>query len=233
MLLIHAAGRVHVSVHLPKIIEITVRDRLLCGQFAYLVQQHVQLKLIAQVGQAPVAERLHRTVGDHGHHCDDILNVLLDRREHVVELNIVVEILLTLVDVENAFDAFEAIVWRVRDERNVPWLRRSRYVLVVGVLCGGGERRTDGLSKTDLQTRASQRGNSKGHERVCSKLECHYIEQSSERATELAVGKALDIEPRRRAKRVVRAGGRLGVLVVSGESSTLNSIIFGTLLLSN
>ena len=104
MLLIHAARGVHVSVHFPEIVEVAVRDRLLGGQLSYLVQQHVQLKLIAQVGQTSVAKRLHRTVGDHGHHRDDILNVLLDRREHIVQFRIIVEVHLVLVDVENAFD---------------------------------------------------------------------------------------------------------------------------------
>ena len=140
MFLIHTARRVHVSVHFAKVVEIAVRDGLLCSQFAYFVQQHVQLKLIAQVGQAPIAERLHRTVRDHRHHRDDVLDVLIDRRKRVVELHAVVEIFLVFVDVEDALDAFHMIVRCVGDERNVPWLRRGRYVLVIRVLCGRREK---------------------------------------------------------------------------------------------
>lgn len=45
MLLIHAGRRVNVSVNFADVVEIAMRNRLLGGQLAELVQKNVQLEL--------------------------------------------------------------------------------------------------------------------------------------------------------------------------------------------
>jgi hypothetical protein len=44
--------------HLPNVVEVPVWNRLLGGQLSELVEQDVQLELVGQIGQPPVAEAL-------------------------------------------------------------------------------------------------------------------------------------------------------------------------------
>ena len=66
--LVHAGGGVDVSVHLPAVVEVPVRDGLLGGQLSQFIEQNVELELGLKVGETAVAETLERTVSYHGTH---------------------------------------------------------------------------------------------------------------------------------------------------------------------
>ena len=54
--LIHATCGMHVGVHFSNVIEVTMGNRFLCGEFTNFVEKHVQLKFVTQIRQTTVAE---------------------------------------------------------------------------------------------------------------------------------------------------------------------------------
>jgi hypothetical protein len=47
--------------YLANIVEVPVRNSLLSSQFPQLIEQHVELELVGEVGQTTIAETLQRT----------------------------------------------------------------------------------------------------------------------------------------------------------------------------
>ena len=65
VLLVHAGGGVDVGVHLPHVVEVPVRHRLLLRQLPDLVQQDVELELGLEKLKALETETFKRTISNH------------------------------------------------------------------------------------------------------------------------------------------------------------------------
>ena len=77
MLLVHAGCAVDVGVHLPHVVEVSMRNRLLLRKLPDLIEEDVELVFGLEILQTLETEALKRTISDHSTQKLEICHELL------------------------------------------------------------------------------------------------------------------------------------------------------------